>query len=194
MNNVLKNKLGSSSGRGRGALIGAIAGVTTSAAVAACYVAYDYKTCHPMRQVKGYDPEGAFIRFHNMLVRYHLFPTVHGTMSLQQLAQYDGHHQTFPFTQQPKIYFSSDGYVYDATKSEMFYAGHAYSQWAGKDATVALAIMSMSPSDINRQDWNQVLAQKDAKGSLTNLNSLKSWTYYFGEKYYIVGRLKEYIE
>ena len=87
-----------------------------SVGTAAAWVAYDYQTCHPMRKMKGYDMAGAWIRFHN---------TVRQSVSLRQpkftlagLDAYDG-------IQKSKIYFSSQGTVYDVTGSEMFDSSYA---------------------------------------------------------------------
>lgn len=143
-----------------------------TAAGAAAYIAYDYQTCHPMRKMHGYDWSGAWIRFHNT-VR----PTITLTeMSLEQLTHFDGSEAGRP------SYFSSDGLVWDVSSSDTF--KDSYGLFRGKDASVALAIMSMDKKDVNRTDWEN-LSEKD-------LESLHSWTKYFQEKYIIKGRLKEF--
>ena len=96
-------------------------------------------------------------------------------MTLLELSEYDGRRGR-------PMYFSADGIVYDASSSEAF--ASTYSQWAGGDATVSLARMSLSTSDVNRTDWD-CLDSEDRK-------SLDSWSRYFREKYPIRGRLKEY--
>ena len=148
---------------------------------AASYVLYDYKTCHPMRQMKGYNVDGALIRFHNTLIRQNILPT--STMSLQKLSKFDGSEN-----HKASIYFASDGWIWDVTKSESFQndSNSPYGMWRGKDATVSLAKMSMNKNDINRTDWEKLTSQ--------DLESLKSWTDYFSEKYLIKGKLKEYTE
>jgi hypothetical protein len=61
----------------------------------------------------------------------------------------------------------------------------SYGQWKGKDATVALAKMSLEATDVNRTDcWHNL--------SLEEQESLASWTYYFHEKYWIRAKLREY--
>lgn len=139
---------------------------------ASLYVVYDYNTCHPMRKMQGYDMGGALIRLHNLIVRQ---TRATRTMSLSDLAPHDGRDGR-------PIYFSSDGWVWDASSSEMF--RESYGLWAGKDATVALAKMSLDPSDVNRTDWDSLSAD--------DLKSLHSWTEYFSEKYLIKGRIKEF--
>ena len=49
------------------------------------------------------------------------------------------------------------GIIYDATGSVPFKPEGQYGKsWAGKDATIALAIMSLDPMDANRQDWDSL--------------------------------------
>mmetsp|Transcript_120 Transcript_120/g.297 ORF Transcript_120/g.297 Transcript_120/m.297 type:complete len:157 (-) Transcript_120:59-529(-) len=136
-------------------------------------IAYDYNTCHPMRKFAGYDVEGAFIRLHNYVRWNNILPLP--LISLSELSQYDG-------TDGHSTYFSANGSVYDVSSSDMFQT--SYSQWKGKDATVALAQMSLNPKDINRTDWDAL--------SDDDLKSLHSWTHYFNQKYLIKGRLKEF--
>ena len=138
---------------------------------AAAYIAYDYETCHPMRRLQGYGLHGAWIRFHNSFR-----PNITLTeMTLEELSEYNG-------AEGRPTYFSSDGLIWDVSSFETF--KDTYSFWKGKDASVALAIMSMSHKDVNRTDWEN-LTENDWK-------SLHSWTRYFQEKYIIKGRLKEY--
>jgi predicted heme/steroid binding protein len=152
-----------------------LSATTASTGLVGAYLWYDYKTCHPMRKIK-YEPNEALIRFHNTCVNQ--LPFLVSTLSLQELQRFNGQ-GTHP------TYFSAAGKVYDVSRSEMF--SSTYSQWAGRDATVALAKMSLDPSDISRTDvWKQ-LSPEDEK-------SLKSWTYYFDEKYQIKHWLKEYVE
>jgi membrane-associated progesterone receptor component len=97
-------------------------------------------------------------------------------MTLAELAQFDGTDERKP------TYFASDGYVWDVSASSLF--DDSYGQWKGKDASVALAKMSMDPKDVNRTDWDNMNQQ--------DINVLQSWTKYFEQKYYIMGRLQEY--
>lgn len=151
-------------------------GAVVVAAAAAAGIAYDYKTCHPMRQMnsKGYEVSGAGIRLHNF-VRRSVGPMP--TYTLADLARYDGEDRK-------QVYFSANGLVYDVTSSEMFES--AYSLWKGKDASVALATMSMNERDVNRTDWESLSAH--------DIKSLESWSHYFNEKYMIKGKLKEFHE
>lgn len=82
----------------------------------------------------------------------------------------------------PRMYVALGGKVYDVSASESFTAPGGYGElWGGKDATVALAKMSMDPADVGREDW----------GSLDDRDweSLESWERHFASKYPIVGRL-----
>mmetsp|Transcript_18366 Transcript_18366/g.28360 ORF Transcript_18366/g.28360 Transcript_18366/m.28360 type:complete len:161 (-) Transcript_18366:135-617(-) len=138
------------------------------------FVIYDYQTCHPMRKnsgPNGYNVGGSFVRLHNIIAK-----TVAPQMSLVELSAYNG-------TYGKPTYFSSNGLIYDVSSSDMFQS--SYSLWKGKDATVALAKMSLDPADINRTDWDS-LSENDIK-------SLQSWSHYFSEKYFIKGRVAEFV-
>jgi predicted heme/steroid binding protein len=99
------------------------------------------------------------------------------SFSLKDLSNYDGREGT-------PHYFVSDGHVWDASSSDMFKS--AYGQWSGRDASFALAKMSLSDEDINRTDYDS-LSEED-------MESLQSWTQYFNQKYLIKGHLTEYKE
>ena len=160
-----------------GARIIRLGGTTTI--LGGAYLWYDYKSCHPMRKrVGNYDPTEALIRFHNTCVNRFIPPGLYPMISLKELEQFNG-------TKGKPTFFSVGGTIYDVSSSDMF--SSTYSQWAGKDATVALARMSMDPQDISRTDIWKSLSESDQV-------SLKSWTDYFDEKYYIKGRLKEWVE
>lgn len=133
------------------------------------YFAYDYQTQHPMRKMKSYNIREAAIRFHNTLT---IMPK---TMTLDDLSKYNGRDGK-------AILFAADGWIWDASQSESFQESYGF--FKGADASVALAKMSMDPGDVNRTDWED-LSEKE-------LESLHSWTKYFHEKYFIVGKLKEY--
>jgi predicted heme/steroid binding protein len=147
---------------------------TTISGLVGVYLFYDYKTCHPMRKVK-YEPKEALVRLHNIGVNQ-LPVSWYLQMSLPELETYNGkgHNPT---------YFSAAGNVYDVSTSAMFQS--TYSQWAGQDATVALAKMSLRQEDISRTDGWKSLSEQDRK-------SLDSWKLYLDEKYYIKARLKEW--
>lgn len=147
------------------------------------YVFYDYQTCHPMRQMQ-YEPQEAIVRLHNTFYRHLLLPlSMQSTMKLSELAKFNGQNNNTNDNTNKKTYFSAGGTIYDVSSSEMF--ASAYQQWAGKDATVALAKMSLSPNDINRTDIWKNLTQSDQQ-------SLQSWIDYFDQKYYIKGCIYEY--
>lgn len=156
-------------------IVATVGGGAASAALA--FVAYDYSTCHPMRKMYGYEVGGALVRLHNIAARS-LPASMIPCMTLSELSHYDGSAPGRP------LYFSSEGLIYDASSSEMFKS--SYSRWAGRDATVCLAKMSLDSADVNRTDWESLTD--------TEKESLRSWTDYFSEKYPIKGRLKEYGE
>ncbi len=134
------------------------------------FVYYDKKTAHLMRQMQSYKWKEGWIRLSNMVrPRFTL-----SEMNLEELSRYDGNGETCP------TYFASDGLIWDVSHSDMF--RDSYSLWKGKEASVALAKMSLDPKDVNRTDWD-TLNEKE-------LESLRSWTRYFLEKYRIVGRLR----
>ena len=148
-----------------------LAAFTITAGTAGWFV-YDYRTRHPMRQVSDYEWQAGVIRLHNLFLA-----DWKPLMTLEQLSTH----------QSPKtgVYFTAGGYVYDVTKSEMF--DSAYAQWKGKDATVALARMSLDAKDVNNlTDWHNLTTSEQ--------DSLDSWERYFKEKYWIRGRLKEYCD
>jgi predicted heme/steroid binding protein len=159
-----------------GTAVASTAAVTGVSVLA--YIIWDYKTCHPFRKMTGYQvyPD-AWARFHNTLLR----PIwTYSTFNLSQLAEYDGRRRQSSTA--AVVYFSSDGYVYDVSSSSKFQ--QSYGQWRGKDASFALAKMSMSSEDINRTDWESLSPEE--------WKSLHSWTTYFWQKYPIRGRLKEF--
>ena len=135
-------------------------------------LAYDYNTCHPMRKMQ-YTAVGAFVRLQNWAER-NLIPAA--PLSLSDLARYDGSAGGVP------TYFAAGGLIYDASSSKTF--SSSYGMWAGRDATVALARMSLNPHDVNRTDWETLTAAE--------LDTLADWQRYFAEKYPVRGRLKEY--
>jgi predicted heme/steroid binding protein len=143
---------------------------------------YDVRTCHPLRKLKikgGMTREFAsesVIRLFNTGVERGIIPQ--RPLTLQELAQLNGEGPN-------GLYFGCRGRVFDATDSEMFRS--AYSTWAGKDATFALATMSLDTRDAGRTDrW------LDSELNAQELDALTSWERYFAEKYYQRGRLLEY--
>lgn len=162
--------------------------MTTTGAAGIMWCIYDYNTCHPMRKMRDYNLSESFIRFHNTYRPKSTYPTI----TLNELStkysggtgidDVDDDMTSATIMAQKKVYFSSDGNVWDVSTSKNF--NETYKLWRGKDATVALAIMSMDPKDVNRTDWDD-LTEKE-------IESLHSWTKYFNEKYIIKGKLKEY--
>ena len=138
------------------------------------FVAYDYQTRHPMRQMQKetFHPSESMVRLHNTLLRK--FPSFGSSISLSDLKQFDGKNGR-------GTYFAAGGSIYDTT-SAMF--ASSYNQWAGRDATIALARMALDKADINRIDWDNL--------STSEIESLKSWMDYFDQRYYIKGWLKEW--
>jgi predicted heme/steroid binding protein len=99
-------------------------------------------------------------------------------ITLAELRHFDG-------TGDVSLYFGCRGRVFDASASEVF--RKSYSQWAGQDATYALAVMSLNPKDSSRTDrWLDADLTKD------QLETLESWERYFSELYPIRGRVVEY--
>jgi predicted heme/steroid binding protein len=135
-----------------------------------------------MRKIK-YEPKEAVVRLHNTLVRKFPFLLFNKQISLEELSYFDGGSRSSKNDSTKPTYFSAGGTVYDVSSSAMF--ASTYSQWAGKDATVALAKMSLDRKDINRTDIWKNLSGRDQE-------SLQSWMDYFDEKYYIKGQLQEY--
>lgn len=58
--------------------------------------------------------------------------------------------------------------------------------WGGRDATFALAMMSLNPEDASNLTWTWEELPHD------NRISLKSWRDHFAKKYPVVGVMKEY--
>lgn len=79
------------------------------------------------------------------------------------------------------------GKVVNVSTSENILPDTAYGKiWAGKDATFALATMSLSPSDANRLSFTM------NDFSEQQLDTLAGWYKHFTSKYPVVGSLKEY--
>lgn len=139
------------------------------------WIYYDHQTMHKMRSMSPWRPQESLIRFLNLATPEEYYPE----FTLPGMRKYNG-------VDTPQVHFSAKGVVYDATGAEAFAPDGPYGQnWAGRDATIALAIMSLKPQDVNRQDWG-VLTDKDRE-------TLDSWISYFDEKYRRVGVLREYV-
>mmetsp|Transcript_27198 Transcript_27198/g.41813 ORF Transcript_27198/g.41813 Transcript_27198/m.41813 type:complete len:172 (-) Transcript_27198:86-601(-) len=153
---------------------------TTLTVGATAWITYDYRTCHPMREMQGYDVKGAWIRFHNT---FRPAMTL-STMTLEDLSKYDGSvgNSNSKSNSNTAVYFASEGWVWDVSQSQVFQ--DAYGNFKGKDASVALAKMSMTPQDVNSTDWES-LTDSEWK-------SLQSWTDYFQQKYLIRGKVCDF--
>ncbi|KAK9817230.1 hypothetical protein WJX72_011430 [[Myrmecia] bisecta] len=96
-------------------------------------------------------------------------------LTLDQLKAFDGSKP------EGTIYISVKGVIYDVTSGSDFYGpGSGYHIFAGKEASRALALMS--------------LKQEDCTGNLeglteAQLETLASWEAKFALKYQVVGRL-----
>jgi membrane-associated progesterone receptor component len=94
--------------------------------------------------------------------------------SLSELVQFNGTHR-------PEIYVAVKGFVYDLSSGTAMYGpGGNYELFAGQDASYALAMMSTSPSDLNRPTDD---LSGDAKAMLAH------WLQTYQSKYRVVGRL-----
>eukprot|EP01068_Selenidium_serpulae_P001773 Selendium_serpulae@DN1911_c0_g1_i1.p1 len=90
------------------------------------------------------------------------------------------------------VYVALRGVVFDVTShptGRSFYgAGGAYHIFAGGDATLALARMSLDPSHVNSKQW------KDGGLSIIEKETLSSWLSKFEAKYEVVGRLEGFFD
>lgn len=98
-----------------------------------------------------------------------------GTISEEELAKYDGGDEKKP------LLMAIRGNIYDVSQSRGFYGpGGAYSLFAGKDASRALAKMSFEKEDLTG----------DTTGlGAYELSALDDWEYKFQSKYLKVGEL-----
>ena len=150
--------------------------------------AYDAQTGHKMRTMTHpfYHRaflEGSVTRLRNLLLcadtplRAVLLPM----LSPAELARFDGRGEGPASSRSAPVYFALCGLVYDASSSDTF--REAYAQWAGRDATLALARMSLDPEEGRTEVW------EDVELSAEELETVRSWQAYFDEKYPVVGTL-----
>ena len=92
----------------------------------------------------------------------------------EELSEYDGRRRS-------EVYLGCKGYVFDVSKSQSYRPGSTYNIFAGKDATVGLAKMSLDPIDLESNDISRL---KEAE-----IACLDQWFKQFKEhyKYPIVG-------
>lgn len=85
------------------------------------------------------------------------------------------------------MYVGVSGKVYDVHSSANFKPGEGYGMlWAGKDATISLALGSLKIEDSNRTDW----AVLEDPGLA---ESLESWQKHFNKKYPVQGYILEWL-
>ena len=94
----------------------------------------------------------------------------------EELSEYDGRRKK-------EVYLGCKGYVFDVGKSQSYRPGAPYSIFAGRDATIGLAKMSLDPVDLETRDTSRLTE--------TEVNTLEQWFKQFKEhyKYPIVGTL-----
>lgn len=103
----------------------------------------------------------------------------HQEFTLSSLAEYDGKHKP--------LCLGICGKVVDCSSSENINHGQGYGAlWAGKDATYAMATVSLKPEHANFFDFK--LEDFDA----AQQKALAGWYKHFTTKYPVVGTLKEY--
>ncbi|CAM6085390.1 unnamed protein product [Calypogeia fissa] len=102
-------------------------------------------------------------------------PVQLGTISEEELSAYNGTDTTKP------LLMAIKGNIYDVSQSRGFYGpGGAYSLFAGKDASRALAKMSFEEEDLTG----------DISGlGAYEMSALNDWEYKFQSKYHKVGEL-----
>eukprot|EP00927_Polykrikos_kofoidii_P041610 TRINITY_DN35467_c0_g1_i1.p1 TRINITY_DN35467_c0_g1~~TRINITY_DN35467_c0_g1_i1.p1 ORF type:complete len:174 (-),score=33.43 TRINITY_DN35467_c0_g1_i1:228-749(-) len=79
------------------------------------------------------------------------------------------------------------GKVIEVSSSDNFVPGYGYGAlWAGKDATLALATLSLKPEDANRTDFTVSQFNEE------ELRALAGWYKHFTSKYQVIGTMAEY--
>ena len=83
-----------------------------------------------------------------------------------------------------RIYLCCKNIVYDVTSERDFYGPEGpYANFAGRDASRALALMSLKIEDVENTDLSDLNEEQ--------LNVLNDWERKFKSKYKIVGRYQE---
>ncbi len=92
----------------------------------------------------------------------------------EELSEYDGR-------KRKEVYLGCKGFVFDVSKSQSYRPGSNYNIFAGKDATVGLAKMSLDPTDLETSDTSRLKESEVA--------CLDQWFKQFKEhyKYPVVG-------
>jgi membrane-associated progesterone receptor component len=113
-------------------------------------------------------------------------PSAERTISMEELAKYDGNNQDIPtgYATCP-IYLGALDKVFDVSFGgvEMYGKDGPYQRFAGKDASRALALMSFDPKDVENTSISDLEEKK--------VKVLKDWVKTFEEKkgYPVVGKL-----
>ncbi|CAL1129792.1 unnamed protein product [Cladocopium goreaui] len=85
------------------------------------------------------------------------------------------------------IFMGVCGKVVNVSSSENIKVGEGYGRlWAGKDATYALAVLSLKPEDANKLDFTLKQFTDEQR------TALAGWYKHFTARYPVVGRLREY--
>lgn len=101
-----------------------------------------------------------------------------GSFDLQELSRWDG-------VQLPMC-IGICGLVVDVSSSSNFVPDFGYGKlWAGKDTTLAMAMVSLKAEDANRFDFKLDELSED------HFKALAGWYKHFKEKYRTVGTLRE---
>ena len=86
-----------------------------------------------------------------------------------------------PIKHEKRIYLCCKNIVYDVTSARDFYGPEGpYANFAGRDASRALALMSLKIEDVENTDLSDLNEEQ--------LNVLNDWERKFKSKYKIVGR------
>eukprot|EP00929_Paragymnodinium_shiwhaense_P102998 TRINITY_DN66273_c0_g1_i1.p1 TRINITY_DN66273_c0_g1~~TRINITY_DN66273_c0_g1_i1.p1 ORF type:complete len:173 (+),score=56.80 TRINITY_DN66273_c0_g1_i1:74-592(+) len=102
-----------------------------------------------------------------------------GNFNMAALARWDG--------LQLPMCVGCCGKVFEVSSSDNFVPNYGYGGlWAGKDATLAFATLSLKPEDANRLDFT--LGQFNEQ----EMRALAGWFRHFSSKYQQVGTLSEY--
>ena len=150
-------------------------GVGETAELANWLEKFEHYRCYP---VKG------------RLVPESKLPSAERTISMEELAKYDGNDQDIPTGENfgyatCPIYVGALDKVFDVSFGgvEMYGKDGPYQRFAGKDASRALALMSFDPKDIENTDISDLEEKK--------VKVLKDWVKTFEEKkgYPVVGKL-----
>ena len=140
---------------------------------------WDYQTRSKMRKLRPWAAGDAAVHARNAVVSHWPASSCLPTYSLRELRSFDGRGSS------GRTLFSAGGAVYDVSGSDLFQPDGPYGkQFSGRDATVALARMSLRPERSDRAAWD-ALTPKERQ-------ALSEWTEHFDQKYKRVGRLKEW--